>query len=200
MVAIIIITISILFFYFMLKIGGLLDSKSEKPQQPSRPTPRYSSHTIRDTPKPKQQEIVVRNLNIPDDNENGTYVTKIAGITHHCDETDQGIFKGIIFNESNNPYNPDAMAIASAESNKIVGYIPNDELKKYNRWCNFNNCPCVGFIKSFTNEEGKYILYGRVTAIKPCNENFIKEQTVSGIVWIETSQNMKYTGSLEFNK
>lgn len=194
MAAIIIITISILIFYFMLKIGGLLDSKTEKPQQPSRPTPRYSSHTIRDTPKPKQQEIVVRNLNIPDDNEDGTFETRIAGISFHCDETDQGIFKGIVFNESNNPSNPNAMAIASAQSNKIVGYIPNDELKEYSRWCNYKNCPCVGFIKQFTNEENKEILFGRVVAIKPCNESFVKKTTKEEIECIEENEGMRYTG------
>ena len=194
MAAFIIIAIAIFFFYFMLKIGGLLDSKTEKPQQPSRPTPRYSSHTIRDTPKPKQQEIVVRNLNIPDDNEDGTFETRIAGISFHCDETDQGIFKGIVFNESNNPSNPNAMAIASAQSNKIVGYIPNDELKEYSRWCNYKNCPCVGFIKQFTNEEKKEILFGRVVAIKPCNESFVKKTIKEEIECIEENEGMRYTG------
>lgn len=149
---------------------------------------------IRDVPKPKQKEIIVRTLNIPDDYEDGTFETRIAGITFHCDETDQGIFKGIIFNESNNPNNPNAMAITSAQSNKIVGYIPNDELKEYSRWCNYKNCPCVGFIKQFTNEQGKDILFGRVVAIKPCNESFVNKVTADEIECIEENEEMRYTG------
>lgn len=194
MTALIIIFSSLIFFYWMLKIGGLLDSKNKNSQQPSTPTPNYSSHSIRNNPKPKQQEIVVRNLNIPDDYEDGTFETRIAGISFHCDETDQGIFKGIVFNESNNPSNPNAMAIASAQSNKIVGYVPNDELKEYSRWCNYKNCPCVGFIKQFTNEEGKDILFGRVVAIKPCNESFVNKVTADEIDCIEQNEEMRYTG------
>lgn len=149
---------------------------------------------ISDVPKPKQKEIIVRTLNIPDDYEDGTFETRIAGITFHCDETDQGIFKGIIFNESNNPNNPNSMAIASAQSNKIVGYIPNDELKEYSRWCNYKNFPCVGFIKLFTNEKGKDILFGRVVSIKPCNESFVNKVTADEIECIEENEEMRYTG------
>lgn len=195
MAVFIIIIGSFLFFYWLLKIGGLLDNNNKKQEErryKSKPT--YSSKTIRDIPKPQQKEIVVRTLDIPDDNINGTYTTKIAGITHHCDETDQGIFQGIIYLETDNPHNPNAMAIASVQSRKIVGYIPNNELSKYSRWCNFNNCPCVGFIRQFTNEKGEDILFGRVTSIKPCNADFVKNKTNETIVWIETTERMRYTG------
>lgn len=193
MAAFIIIAIAVLFFYFVLKIGGFMDSNDNYPQQSNQPFPTYSPHTIRDIPKPNQKEIIVRTLDIPDDDINGTYVTKIAGITHHCDKKDQGIFQGIIYLDSDNPHTPNAMAIASAESRKIVGYIPENELYKYSRWCNYNNCPCVGFIKQFTNETGKKILFGRVTAIKPCNADFVKNKTTETIVWIETTENMRYS-------
>ena len=198
MTALVIIAIAIVFFYWMLSVGGFLDNKDKQPKKPSRPSPTYSPHTIRDIPKPqtkKQKEIIVRMLNIQDDNEDGTFETKIAGITFHCDETDQGIFKGIIFNENNNPNNPNAMAIASAQSNKIVGYIPNDELKEYSRWCNYKNVSCVGFIKQFTNYEGKNILFGRVVAIKPCNEEFVKRVMAEEIECIEENEEMRYTGN-----
>ena len=194
MPAVIIIIGSILFFYWMLKIGGILDNNTNKKKEERRykAKPTYSSKTIRDTPKQKQKEIIVRTLDIPDDNEDGTFETRIAGISFHCDETDQGIFKGIIFNESNNPNNPNAMAIASSQSRKIVGYIPNDELLEYSRWCNYKNVPCVGFIKQFVNDEGKEILFGRVVAIKPCNNSFVDRVTSEEIEVIEENENMRY--------
>lgn len=167
-------------------IGSINQTQPEKVQH----TPSDSTHD-----KPKQKEIIVRTLNIPDDDKDGTFETRIAGITFHCDETDQGIFKGIIFNESNNPSNPNAMAIASAQSNKIVGYIPNDELKEYSRWCNYKNFPCVGFIKQFTNYQGKDILFGRVVAIKPCNETFVNKVTAEEIECIEENEGMRYTSN-----
>lgn len=186
MIAIFLILISCAAVWLLIKnsIGSNNSTQPDTTQQ----TP------TRDVSKPKQKEIIVRTLEIPDDDVNGTYVTKIAGITHYCDKTDQGIFQGIIYLDSDNPHNPNAMAIASVESRKIVGYIPENELSKYSRWCNYHNCPCVGFIKQFTNESGKKILFGRVTAIKPCNAKFVKDKTTDTIVWIETTENIRYTG------
>ncbi len=177
MAAFIIIIGSLLFFYWMLKIGGLLDNNKKKEELPSRPTPKYSSNTIRDTPKPKQKEIIVRTLDMPDDEEDGIYESKIAGITLRCTEADKGIFNGIIYNEEDNPYNNNAMAIVSMKK-KLIGYIPEDELKDYWYWSNGLPVTCVGFIKSFINDEGKKILFGRVMAIKPCNTKFVESTTL----------------------
>ena len=177
MAAFIIIIGSLLFFYWMLKIGGLLDNNKKKEELPSRPTPKYSSNTIRDTPKPKQKEIIVRTLDMPDDEEDGIYESKIAGITLRCTEADKGIFNGIIYNEEDNPYNNNAMAIVSMNK-KLIGYIPEDELEDYLDWSNGLPVTCVGFIKSFVNDEGKKILFGRVMAIKPCNTKFVESTTL----------------------
>ena len=175
MAAFIIIIGSLLFFYWMLKIGGLLDNNKKKEELPSRPTPKYSSNTIRDTPKPKQKEIIVRTLDMPDDEEDGIYESKIAGITLRCTEADKGIFNGIIYNEEDNPYNNNAMAIISMKK-KLIGYLPDNEINKYWNWSKGLPVTCVGFIKSFVNDEGKKILYGKVYAIKPCNTKFVKSK------------------------
>lgn len=176
MVSIIIIALGILFFYWVLKIGGFLDNKKSQPQQQSRPTLTYSSRTIRDTPKPRVKEAVVKTLDLPDDNKTGIFESKIAGISLRCTEADKGIFHGIIYNEDNNPYNSKAMAIVSLNK-KLIGYIPENELKDYYDWCNGIPVTCVGFIKSFVNERGAQIVFGKVYAIKPCNTNFVESVT-----------------------
>lgn len=177
MVALVIIAIAIVFFYFMLSIGGFLGSNNEQPKKPSRPIPTYSPHTVRDIPKPQQKEILVKTLDLPDDYEDGTYESKIAGISLRCTEADKGIFNGIIYNEEDNPYNSNAMAIVSMKK-KLIGYIPESELNDYYDWSNGLPVTCVGFIKSFVNEDGKKILFGRVTAIKPCNSKFVSATTL----------------------
>ena len=182
------------FFYFMLKFGGLLDNNTNKKKEERRykAKPTYSSKTIRDTPKPKQKEIIVRTLDIPDDNEDGVYDSKIAGITLRCTEADKGIFKGIIYNEEDNPYNNNAMAIVSMKK-KLLGYIPEDELKDYLYWSNGLPVTCVGFIKSFVNDEGQKILFGRVYAIKPCNSKFVDATEFELIDDIEKSEFLSFS-------
>ena len=177
MAAFIIIIGSFLFFYWLLKISGILDNNKKQEERRYKSKPTYSSKTIRDIPKPKQTEIVVKTLDIPNDYKNGTYESKISGITMHCTESDKGIFNGIIYNESNNPYNPKAMAIVSMKK-KLIGYIPDSELNNYYKWNDGRPVTCVGFIKSFVNENGKKILFGRVTAIKPCNSKFVSSTTL----------------------
>ena len=172
---IIIIICSLLFFYWILKTTGLLDTSKKKEQRRYKAKPTYSSKTIRDIPKPKQKEIIVQTLDLPDDEENGVYESKIAGVTLRCTEADKGVFHGIIYNEKDNPYNNNAMAVVS-NNKKLIGYIPDNELKDYWYWSNGLPVTCVGFIKSFVNAEGKKILYGKVYAIKPCNTKFVKSK------------------------
>lgn len=175
MAAFIIIIGSFLFFYWLLKISGILDNNKKQEERRYKEKPTYSSKTIRDTPK--QKEIIVQTLDLPDDYEDGTYESKIAGVSLRCTEADKGIFNGIIYNEEDNPYNSNAMAIVSMKK-KLIGYIPESELNDYYDWSNGLPVTCVGFIKSFVNEYGKKILFGRVTAIKPCNSKFVSATTL----------------------
>lgn len=175
MAAFIIIIGSFLFFYWLLKISGILDNNKKQEERRYKEKPTYSSKTIRDTPK--QKEIIVQTLDLPDDYKDGTYESKIAGVSLRCTEADKGIFNGIIYNEEDNPYNPKAMAIVSMKK-KLIGYIPESELNDYYDWSNGLPVTCVGFIKSFVNEYGKKILFGRVTAIKPCNSKFVSATTL----------------------
>lgn len=169
-----IITIFIFAVLWAIIKSAITPTTQPKKQQISRPTPTYSPHTIRSTPKPtKEREIIVRTLDIPDDEEDGIYESKIAGITKYCKPADEGVFYGVIYNEYENPYDHKAMAIVSMNK-KTIGYIPNDVLYDYRSWSKSQPFPCVGFIKRFTNDRGENIVFGRVYAIKPCNADFVK--------------------------
>lgn len=173
----------------MIKLGGLIDGNNNK-KQPSKSALKYSPYTIRDTPSPTQVAIEVRTLDLPDDEEDGIYESKIAGITMRCTEADKGIFKGVIYNESNNPYNKKAMAIVSMNQ-KMLGYIPNDDLDEYYEWSNGKPVTCVGFINTFVTSEGNQRLYGKVFAIKPCNTNFVQTMTSALIEDIQSSEDLQ---------
>lgn len=171
MAAVIIILVSFLFFYFMLKIGGFLDKK-EQPKKTFKEKPKYSSKTIRSTPSANQHEIIVKSLNIADDEESGLYEFKINGLQFYCTKYDECVFEGVVFNESNNPYNKNAMAVVNMTP-KILGYVPEADLKEYRGWSKGNSFPCIGFIRCFVNEFGEEKIFGRATAIKPCNPKFV---------------------------
>lgn len=195
MIPCLIIVFSFLFFYWALKSAGLLNNNNNKKKEERRfkSKPTYSEKTIRDTPKPKQKEIIVQTLDLPDDYLNGVYESKIAGVSYNCKEADKGIFHGIIYNEKNNPSNNNAMAIVSMKK-KLIGYIPENELNKYWHWSNGRPVTCVGFIKSFVNDEGKKILFGRVTAIKPCNSKFVSAST------LEIEEDIRLNEHLSFSR
>ena len=161
-----------------------LINSDKKPNQKSNSTNRPSVSSSNFTHK---REILVRTLDIPDDDFNGTYETKIAGISYHCKKWDAGIYKGVIYVDSGNPHNPNAMAIATIKG-KLVGYIQDSELDRYSRWCDYQTGPCVLFIKSFINDEGREIVFGRVTAIKPCNSSFVEKNYDNIIYYYEDNE------------
>lgn len=173
--AIVLIVLSILFFYWILKSTGLLDKKEEQNQESKYPSPSEIQRKLKEQAKP-DNAIEVRLLNIEDDDENGNYETKIAGLQHYCTKHDEGVFRGMIFNHKNNKVDKNAMAIANMKG-KFVGYIPAYELAQYRKWSKSQPCTCVGFIRYFKNEDGEDVLFGRVTAIKPCNMEFVERLT-----------------------
>ena len=181
MAGVIIIVSAVLFFYFMLKLGGMLESTTKK-EEPKKSAPRYSPHTIREKPKTNETEIIVRLLNTQDDEEDGLYEFKINGLQHYCTKYDECVFEGVVFNESSNPYNKRAMAVVNM-SPKILGYVPEFELKEYREWSKGQSYPCVGFIRCFVDEIGEEKIFGRATAIKPCNIEFVnrmKKELIDG--------------------
>lgn len=77
----------------------------------------------------------------------GTYYTKIAGVQHHCNKQDIGGFLGYICSEPNNQYDKNAVAVYRND-NRLLGYLPKDEIKDFREWSEKENLPCVGFIKA----------------------------------------------------
>jgi len=70
----------------------------------------------------------------------------IAGLAHHCDKRDVGFFSGVVFPETDNPYDNKAMAIGSHIHKKIIGYVPAAILDEYRAWCKREKRICAGFI------------------------------------------------------
>jgi hypothetical protein len=137
MAALVIIAIAVLFFYWVLKIGGMLDSKSNQSNQPSRPTPTYSPHTIRYTPK--SQNITSDNpkgcneyLDNPFGSDGKEY--GLVGMQYlHLENKDYGVNYGVAFAETDNKYDKYAISIRYSANEKTVAYLPreNKELHEY---------------------------------------------------------------------
>ena len=140
------------------------------------------------TSKPKQVELVVETLDIPDDYIRGTYDCKIAGITHYCNISNCCVFHGIVYHDSANAYNPNAMAIVTMNK-RLVGYIPNNLLDEYWRWSNGKPFSCIGVIAPWKSQNS---IYAEITAIKPCNESFVEKMTDELTLRYEALQGVNY--------
>ena len=138
MAAFIIIAIAILFFYLVLKIGGLLDGNNSHPEQPSRPTPSYSHHTIRDTTGHNRPSQTNKSkgcdgyLNNPFGVDGKEF--DLVGMQYrHLEDSDYGISDGVAFAETDNPYDKYAISIRYSANEKTVAYLPkeNKQLHEY---------------------------------------------------------------------
>lgn len=86
----------------------------------------------------------------------------ISGITHHCRAEDIGIVYGYIYNEPNNHYDPNAVAIIH-DNGKKLGYIRKIDLEDYRDFAGQSSqLPFVGFIEVFENDNGDMTLYGKI--------------------------------------
>jgi hypothetical protein len=126
------------------------------------------------------QEIVIETV---DDEEgdliDGSFLTYIAGINHHCSASDIGGFTGVVAPEPTNQYDKNAVAIYRSDS-KLLGYISKSELSEYHEWSRGKPFTCVGYITGGNNAP----LKGRVKIIKPYNEQFVKKETDEYIQWM----------------
>ena len=101
--------------------------------------------------------------------ERQVYDLYIAGLKHHCTDSDIGIFTGAVYNETSNPNDRKAMAVVNAQK-KLLGYIPSKRLEEYWDWSGGEARSCVGYI--FWNGN---MLLGRVR-IYPQSEDMSKAQ------------------------
>lgn len=126
------------------------------------------------------REIVVETVNDEEENPiDGSFLTYITGINHHCTLSDIGGFKGVVAPEPTNQYDKNAVAIYRNDS-KLLGYISKNELSEYREWSKGKPFTCVGYITGGDNAA----LKGRVKIIKPYNEQFVKRETDEYIQWM----------------
>lgn len=145
--------------------------------------------------KPKVPKPQIKILNRDGDSYEDEYHTYIAGVNHHASKYDIGGFCGWITNDFTNDYNPKAMGIYNSFG-KLLGYIPEKELKDYLRWCRNEPTPCVGFIFI---EDG--MLCGRVKTLLPCNKDFMETEFTKYLQWVRDNYGSSFipkTMTIEF--
>ena len=98
-----------------------------------------------------------------------TSLFRIAGITHHCTKKDVGFISGISF-PHNNPYDKTAIALGRVQNGRvsdIFGYIAKDDKKAFNKFAGESKkLPFLGYIKPFTNDEGRTGICGLIKFYK----------------------------------
>lgn len=88
---------------------------------------------------------------------------RIAGISNYCDHRDIGLISGQMRDNPENEYDPNAVLIAEAHREQLLGYVAKNELKAYRNIAGKRTwMPFVGYIEQFTNEEGEVRLFGVV--------------------------------------
>ncbi len=112
--------------------------------------------------------------------------TYIAGLPHHISKYDIGGFAGWVEADYFNKFDPDAVGVYNSFG-KLLGYIPAKEALGYKQWCDAQPHPCVGFI--FVEDDQ---LRGRVKILRPCNEEFLKEEFTRYLQWVKNNYGEEY--------
>ncbi len=115
------------------------------------------------------------------------FYSRIAGVQYHCTDTEVGGFLGYVAPETNNPYDKNACAVYRNDD-KLVGYIPKDELTEYRQWSGRKSLPCVGFVKEGTDVS----LFGKVKVINNADEMEAKIIIVKYVRWLIANFGKKY--------
>ena len=97
-----------------------------------------------------------------------TYNTKVAGINYHLNyqvKSNLGVKQGYCMADPSNQYNENAIAIYN-DRNKLIGYIPNEDLDEFAKWSEYNVTKFIGIICPFLGDDEKVKLYGNITFVK----------------------------------
>lgn len=114
------------------------------------------------------------------------YFCSIAGVQYRNTIQDVGGFLGYICSEPNNPHDKNAIAIYRNDD-KLVGYIPKDEIKDFREWSAKENLPCVGFIKDGDDTP----LYGKVKIIDT-DKDETELEVVKFVKWLVSNFGVKF--------
>lgn len=121
-----------------------------------------------------------------DEEEDICYVTRIAGVTFHNDESNIGGFLGYVRSDASNEHDPNAIGIYGSD-NRLIGYIPKDEQEDYRMWSHKENLLCVGFI----NEGDEVDLYGKVKIVD-ADKNTTALELVKYAAWMISTFGVKF--------
>ena len=114
------------------------------------------------------------------------YFCKIAGVQYRNTMQDIGGFLGYVCSEPNNPHDKNAIAIYRNDD-KLVGYIPKDEIKDFREWSAKENLPCVGFIK----DGDEVPLYGKVKIIDS-DKDETELEVIKFVKWLVSNLGVKF--------
>lgn len=123
------------------------------------------------------------NLDDPDieddeEEEEVYFDTSIAGVSFRNDEKDFGGFLGFVRSDPTNEHDPNAIAIYRND-NKLIGYIPKEDIEEFRAWSHKDNLLCVGFM---TNNQHVDI-YGKVKIID-ADKRTTKLEIVKYVAWL----------------
>lgn len=169
----------------LIILFALVPSKSDK-----------SGNTEKRENRPIKSPPSIRMLNREGDVREDEWHTYIAGLPYRASKYDIGGFMGWVEPDYGNSHDRNAMGVYNSFG-KLLGYIPARELLDYRVWCDAKPQPCVGFI--FV-EEGQ--MRGRVKILRPCNQEFLKEEFSRYLQWVENNYGIEYlpkNGPIHFN-
>ena len=148
---------------------------------------RTPKHLKQDSkPNRLKKKPIIKMLNRDGDIHDDEWHTYIAGAQHHISKYDIGGFSGWVEADYDNKYDRNAMGVYNSFG-KLLGYIPAKEVSDYCAWCDAQPQPCVGFI--FV-EDGE--MRGRVKILRPCNEDFLKNEFTRYLQWVKDNYGDQY--------
>ncbi len=115
------------------------------------------------------------------------FYCKVSGVQHYCTKDDIGGFLGYVAPDINNAYDKNACAIYRND-NKLLGYIPKEELQDYRIWSGCKQLNCVGYIKTGTGVP----LFGKVKVINNADEFETELIIVKYVRWLVVTFGKKY--------
>ena len=122
-----------------------------------------------------------------DDDDAWHYITYIAGVNHHCDDSDIGGFIGLAKPQPENPYDKNAIAIIRNDG-ALLGYIPAKELGEYRAMSNAETFHCVGYIVEGNNG----LLNGRVKVILSRDDVEVNHEVAAYVRWLLRNKGKRY--------
>lgn len=113
--------------------------------------------------------------------------TYIAGVQHRCNTSDIGGYLGHAVPEPNNAYDPEAVALISADG-KHLGYIPKDSKEEYKSHGGLRKWPFVGYIQ----EGDKYPVIGNVKILFTNNQDEFTYEVTKYAQWLVENKGVKF--------